>query len=366
MKNISHKQVYELIQFKKENGLSLENQTALDSHLQKCTHCLDYASTDTYLEINLPLAAPKPNLTDGEIQNNISQINIDFNQLDMSKRVSQPTARIAWVGLAIILITALSGLYYSSLNAAPVSHTQEIRPQVAALAWSFPLWPMPSTTSPTSTWIFSFKLDAHENGATTVAFSPNGKLIATGGGDSLVRVWRAADGELLYTLRGHSAFVLEVAFSPDGKILASASADKTVRLWQVSDGSLLDILEGHPGPIIDMAISPDGKLLAAGTLEGVWLWQLDSNQLLHKIENNEGIVSAIAFSPDGESLAMLDRFLWLRRVSDGKILFKSVDKEVNSLHANVVFSPDGNYLAENLKPRFIKLWRIVTKTENSI
>lgn len=375
MNNISHNQAYDLIQFKKDDGLSLEDQTALESHLQNCTQCLDYASTDTYLEINLPLAAPKPNLSDNEIQTNISRINIEFNHPNVIKRVFKPTARIVWVSLAIILITTFSGLYYSSLN--PTSEatrtnqtfnprTQENRPQVAALAWSFPDLPIPSTTSPTSTWIFSFKLDAHEHGATTVAFSPNGELIATGGGDKLVRIWRAADGELLYTLSGHTGLVLEVAFSPDGKILASASGDKTVRLWQVADGSLLDILEGHPGPVIGLAISPDGKLLAAGTLEGVWLWQLDSKQLLRKYENNEGIVSAIAFSPDGQFLAMLDRFLWLQRVSDGKILFKSAEKEANSLQANVVFSPDGNYLAENLKPRFIKLWRITKKTKTSV
>jgi WD40 repeat protein len=86
----------------------------------------------------------------------------------------------------------------------------------------------------------------------------------------------------LYTLQGHNDSVWSVAFSPDGQLLASGSQDKTVKLWEVKTGTLLHTLQGHDAAVFSIAFSPNGRLLASGSWDStVKLWQVSSgNQQL--------------------------------------------------------------------------------------
>ena len=148
------------------------------------------------------------------------------------------------------------------------------------------------------------KLDKNTEGVRAVALSPDGKLVAGALEDHTIRVWRVADGELVYTLAGHTDWVRCLAFSPDGSILASGSFDMTVRLWNVADGKLLKTLKGHTSSILKVAFSPDGKTLASSSVdETVRLWQVSDGKLLHVLQGYTDFIYALAFSPDGKTLA---------------------------------------------------------------
>jgi parallel beta-helix repeat protein len=206
-------------------------------------------------------------------------------------------------------------------------------------------------------------LSGHTSYVLSVAFSPDGKVLASGCYDNTIKLWDVATGTLLRTLAGHISWVLSVAFSPDGKILASGSYQE-IKLWDVATGTLLRTLQGHTGDVESVAFSPDGKILASGSWDKtIKLWDVAKGTEIRTLTGHTSSVYSVAFSPDGKILASgsLDNTIKLWDVATGTLLrtFKGHTYYVYS----VAFSPDGKILASGSWDNTIKLWDVATGRE---
>jgi WD40 repeat protein len=276
----------------------------------------------------------------------------------------------------------------------------------------------------TASWDGTVKIwDAstmHSESIRRLAFEPgNGELLATASADTTVKLWKVASGPDTTCadmtsgtlkaagkpLRGHHDSVSSVAFSPNGEILATASDDQTVRLWKVGSGQLVATLSGHRDIVNDVAWSADG-LLATAASDGVIIWKVSSAdghganpRIMHRLLERHQ-VNSVAFDPEGISLATADEngtlAIWdvtsgqmktsftahvgpIRKVAfspvrgSGLLATAGVDKTARLWdvrnrkiqefsHANVVtdvaFSPDGKRLATASLDKKVKVWEV--------
>jgi len=203
------------------------------------------------------------------------------------------------------------------------------------------------------------KCKGHAGWVHSISFSPDGKMLCSGSSDHTVKLWDMFDGSCLKTLTGHDQRVRSVAFSPDGKFIASGSSDATIRLWDTNTGDCLQVLQGHENFIWSVAFSPDGRLIASGSEDkSVKLWDVNRGECLHTLLEHSRWVRCVAFSPDGKLLASGsgDRTLKIWETNTGKCwrTFTGHSQRLRS----VAFSPDGNLVASGSGDHTVRLWSI--------
>ncbi|KAF3934760.1 hypothetical protein ABW20_dc0108007 [Dactylellina cionopaga] len=244
-------------------------------------------------------------------------------------------------------------LYYSALLFAPESSIIKRLFSGTYLKWiqrasaAQPCWSALMQT-----------LEGHNEGVASVAFSPDGKRLASGSPDGSIKIWDPISGDLLLTIDFNpqltSARYLPLGslnFSPNSKQLASASLDDTIRLWDPVSGDLVMSLKDPDGELHDLAFSPDGKRLVSASLSDtcVKLWDLGSSNPLQILGCHDRSVTSVAFSPDGKWLASgsYGNAVKIWDLVSGHLL-KDLQSDIlddtNLWRSQVAFSPNGKLL----------------------
>jgi len=205
-------------------------------------------------------------------------------------------------------------------------------------------------------------LKGHSKCVNSVAFSPDGKFVASGSDDKTIKLWEISTKKVIKTLKGHKSEVTAVAFSPDGKYIVSGDnkEDSALKLWEVSSGREVRSLEGQLA-VYSLTFSPDGKHVISGGLshdETIKLWDVSTGRVTRVFSGHRDWVRTVAFSPDGKYVVSGsdDNILKLWDVSSGREvrMFRGHDSRISA----VAFSPDGKYVVSGSDDNILKLWDI--------
>ncbi|MBM3983750.1 MAG: hypothetical protein FJ304_26480 [Planctomycetes bacterium] len=197
----------------------------------------------------------------------------------------------------------------------------------------------------------------HKSEVNSVSWSPDGKRILTGSGDNTAKVWDAAKGQEVLTLKGHDRQVFSVSWSPDGKRILTGSGDNTARVWDAATGQEVLVLKGHDSSVNSVAWSPDGKRLLTGSGDNTAkVWDAATGQEVLVLKGHTRQLTSVAWSPDGKRLLTGSQDntakVWDAATGQAVLTLKAHDSSVNS----VAWSPDGKRLLTGSFDSTAKVW----------
>jgi len=199
---------------------------------------------------------------------------------------------------------------------------------------------------------------------TALAFSPDGKTLASGGGfaESDIRLWDVADGKEIARLEGHKAWIGSLVFWPDGSRLASCSGDQTIRVWNVRERKCLDVLHGHTAEVWSLALLPDDKTMVSGSKDGeVCLWDTSYKHDTPPQYTVPGTVWGWDFVSSGRSVLTLAANGSVERWDGEDFEHPTLVMDVGTNYFDARFSADGHYLATGSTNGIVSIWDLSTK-----
>lgn len=208
----------------------------------------------------------------------------------------------------------------------------------------------------------------HLGRVNSIAFSPDGRTVLSGGADSTLKLWDAATGQEIHTFRGHSGPVYSVAFSPDGLAAASAGDDSLVRLWDVATGREIRTFSGHKGWISAVTFSPDGRtILSGGSDRTMRLWDTSTGHEIREFTSSLDWFMSVAFSRDG--LTVLSGSMRIGGRETLKLWDVTTGREIRTFSGHsdwvnsVAFSPDGHTVLSGYRGGTLELSDVSTGRE---
>ena len=300
----------------------------------------------------------------------INTLTQQLNTADQKTANLRAQRNLCAIGLIVLIVELLIWKLYEKWNVRSVASTPNDKTTPTENSKTIDIW--------TSSKQTSVQILKNNSWVKSVAFSPDGKSIASGSADGYVRIWDIQTGRN-YTLGQHEEDkstkdkgVYSVAFFPDGKKLASAGVDRSVKIWDIATRTCLHTLEGHNNWVKSVAISRDDEKIAASTAPKssdkfggwpgeiiVWSYNKEKDEYTsNRIDNYHGIRS-VAFSPNGKTLASAsyDKAIKIWDTQTGKCsILEGHTQRVKS----VAFSPDGKTLASGSDDESVRIWDIGT------
>ncbi len=205
--------------------------------------------------------------------------------------------------------------------------------------------------------------EGHKGGVLSVAYSPDGKYLASGSlHDTTVKIWDAGTGKAIQTLTGHTRHdVRSVSWSPDSKKLASCSQDNTIIIWNVETGKAIQTLTGHRGSLNSVDWSSDGKKLVSGSVDStIIIWNVETGEAIQTLTGHKYSVESVFWSPDDKKIvsSSADNTVRIWGVETGKVI-QTLTGHIKRVFS-VSWSPDSKHIVFGSQDGKVRIWGVET------